>query len=256
MDIEKIYDIAALRIIVPKTNDCYTVLGIIHNLWRPMPGRIKDYIAVPKPNGYKGIHTTIFTGHGGLIEIQIRTEKMHREAEYGIASHILYKNIENEDGSSISWAKRLLSFNKEQSALIEDGQADSEKIVIPDWVKKMAYYLDPQSENLISQIKKDFSEQRIFVFTPKGDAIDLPTGSSPIDFAYAIHSDIGDHISGAKVHGKLASLNTPLRNGDIVEILINKKNKPKRKWLDWVKTSEAERHIKGTLNKLKKEGSI
>ncbi|MFC1801990.1 RelA/SpoT family protein [Patescibacteria group bacterium] len=242
MDIDKIYDIAALRIIVPKTSDCYTVLGVIHEMWRPMPGRIKDYIAFPKPNGYKSIHTTIFTGNGGLIEIQIRTEKMHREAEYGVASHVLYKDDQSKNSlSRISpeWIKAFLSKDK----------ISEEKAEAPDWMKKMVSNLDIRSDNFIKQFKKDFSEHRIFVFTPDGDVIDLPTDSSPIDFAYTIHSDIGNHISGAKIHGKLASLDTKLQNGDIVEIMTNKKNNPKKKWLDWVKTSEAERHIKNTLRK-------
>ena len=170
-DVEKIYDVLALRITVKDIADCYKVLGIIHGAWRPLPGRIKDYIATPKLNGYRSIHTTIFTGDGGIIEVQIRTEEMHKEAEYGVTSHVSYK----------------------------------EKYV-PDWVKKLMEYQKSSGDKFIHEVKTDFFEERIFVFTPKGDVIDLPLDSSVIDFAYNIHSDIGDHISGAKINGKFVSI--------------------------------------------------
>lgn len=249
-DVNKIYDILALRIIVPTISDCYKALGIIHSFRRPMPGRIKDYIAFPKPNGYQSLHTTIFTRFGNVIEIQLRTAEMHRKAEYGIASHLLYKSSKTNNGGNHSyniWIKKILpNIHK----LDKD---EGKEILTPDspsWIKKM---VDSQNsihaKEFIEELKKDFFEHRIFIFTPKGDVIDLPIDSNPIDFAFAIHSDIGNHMSGAKVHGKLVSLDTKLKNGDIVEIIINKKITPTNKWLNIAKTAEAKRHIKSCLKK-------
>jgi GTP diphosphokinase / guanosine-3',5'-bis(diphosphate) 3'-diphosphatase len=206
-DIEKIYDVLAMRLTVEKTEDCYRALGIIHNTWKPLPGRIKDYIAFPKLNGYQSLHTTIFTGDGDLVEIQIRTEKMHQEAEYGVASHALYK------------------------------AGDKNKKQIAPWIESML----PHSVN---EIKKDFLSERIFIFTPKGDVVDLPIGSSVIDFAYAIHSDLGNKMSGAKINGKFSSISTVLKGGEIVEIIINKNTHPTTKWLEYVKTSFAKKNIR------------
>jgi len=221
-DINKVYDIVALRVIVKSVEDCYRALGLVHRLWRPLPGRIKDYIALPKPNGYQGLHTTIFTGDGGIVEIQIRTKEMHRDAEYGVASHIFYKEKkENVNGGGLGWVNELL-----------------------EWQKNVSH-----SGEFMDHLKMDFFKFRVFVFTPEGDVIDLPDESSPVDFAYAIHSDIGDHIAGARVNGKLVPLNTPLKNGDIVEIETKKSAAPKSKWLDYAKTSVARRHIKNYLDK-------
>lgn len=209
-DIEIIYDALAMRIIVEKTEDCYKALGIIHAAWKPLPGRIKDYIAFPKPNGYQSLHTIVFTGDGDLVEVQIRTEEMHEEAEYGVASHSLYKAGEK---------------NKKQ---------------IAPWIEAMI----PHS---VGEIKKDFLSERIFVFTPKGDVVDLPIGSSAIDFAYAIHSDLGNKMSGAKINGKFSSISTILKGGEIVEIITSKNAHPNRKWLEYVKTSFAKKHIRGFI---------
>jgi len=250
-DVNKIYDILALRIIVPTTNDCYKSLGIIHSFRRPMPGRIKDYIAFPKPNGYQSLHTTIFTRFGNVVEIQLRTAEMHEKAEYGIASHLLYKihKTKNQNSNSYNmWIKKILpnihKLNKEEQ---------KEKILTPDtpvWIKKIVDGQDGiHAKEFIEELKKDFFEHRIFIFTPKGDVIDLPIDSNPIDFAFAIHSDIGNHMSGAKVHGKLVSLDTKLKNGDIVEIITTKKIAPTNKWLNIAKTAEAKRHIKSCLKK-------
>ncbi|MBI5401003.1 MAG: bifunctional (p)ppGpp synthetase/guanosine-3',5'-bis(diphosphate) 3'-pyrophosphohydrolase [Candidatus Yonathbacteria bacterium] len=224
MDPDKVYDILAIRVIVKTVEDCYRALGIIHKHWRPVAGRIKDYIATPKHNGYKSLHTTIFRGDGGIIEIQIRTEEMHAEAQYGIASHLAYKekgrpksDIEN----NIAWAKELTK-----------------------WQKEVA-----KTDDFMEHLHMDFFKNRVFVFTPKGDVIDLPEESSPIDFGYAIHSRIGDHLSGAKINGKLASIDTKLKNGDIVEIETKENATPKRKWLDYAKTTLAKRHIRGYLEK-------
>lgn len=209
-DIESIYDMLAMRIIVDKTEDCYRALGIIHAVWKPLPGRIKDYIAFPKLNGYQSMHTTVFTGDGDLVEIQIRTEEMHDEAEYGVAAHSLYKAGEKNKKQITPWLEALTSRS-------------------------------------MDEIKKDFLSERIFIFTPKGDVVDLPSGSSAIDFAYAIHSDIGDKMSGAKINGKFCSMGTILKSGEIVEIITSKNAKPNRKWLDNVKTSFAKRHIKNFI---------
>lgn len=226
MDVEKIYDIMALRVIVNTIEECYRVLGIVHSLWNPLPGRIKDYIAVPKPNGYRSIHTTVFTGlDEGIAEIQIRTKEMHAEAAYGVAAHFAYKEQGDkkaqDDKSKFKWVEELKELNRS-----------------PDDPKK---FLD--------HLKMDFFHDRIFVFTPKGDVIDLPEDSSPLDFAYSIHSDIGDHTSGAKVNGKMSPLFSPLKNGDMVEIIAKKDARPSNKWLEYVKTSMAKKHIKSHLEK-------
>lgn len=225
MDMDKIYDIMALRVILNSVEDCYRVLGIIHALYKPLPGRIKDYIALPKSNGYQSIHSTIFNGNGGIIEIQIRTVEMHGRAEYGIASHFAYKEkstkAKNPEDESFVWTNKL----KE----LEDATIDHSK------------------ENLLSELKKDFFTNRIFIFTPKGAVIDLPEDSSPIDFAYAIHSEVGSTCSAAKVNGKMVALSHKLKSGDIVEITTNKNAKPASKWLEYVKSSMARKHISAYL---------
>ncbi|MBU4480476.1 HD domain-containing protein [Patescibacteria group bacterium] len=247
-NIEKIYDITALRVITKSVADCYKVLGIIHSIWNPLPGRLKDYIALPKPNGYQSIHTTIFTGDGGIVEIQIRTQEMHEMAEMGVASHLSYKGNKSKDVlSQIAWIRDLLikkDFQQEQ----DKNKAPSE--TSPEWIRTLGDECTKnkkKDESFIEDLKTDFFEYRVFVFTPNGDVIDLPSDSSPIDFAYAIHGDIGNHISGAKINGKLASLDTPLKNGDIVEIITKRSSKPTRKWLAMIKTSEARRSIKIAL---------
>ncbi len=248
-EIEKIYDITALRIITNSIADCYKALGIIHSIWKPLPGRLKDYIALPKPNDYQSIHTTIFTGDGGIVEIQIRTKEMHEIAEMGIASHLSYKGEKSKDVlSQIAWIKNLLLKNAQPKQ--EECKPLSE--TSPEWIKTLGNECTDnkrKDENFIEDLKTDFFEYRVFVFTPNGDVIDLPSDSSPVDFAYAIHSDIGNHMSGAKINGKLASLDTKLKNGDIVEITTKQSSKPTRKWLSLIKTSEARRNIKSTLKK-------
>lgn len=252
-NIEKIYDISALRIILSDVDTCYRVLGLIHGIWRPLPGRIKDYIAFPKPNGYQALHTTIFTGYGNVVEIQIKTKKMHLEAEYGVASHISYKeDKKNKIGSNLLWVKRLLPFREK----FDENKSNQEISYddIPSWIKELVDY-QSKKENKVSfeeEIKDDFFQQRIFVFTPKGDVIDLPIGSSPIDFAYAIHSEVGNHTNGVKVNGKLTSLDKELKNGDIVQIITNKNSKPSQKWLEYARTTVAKKHIKSTLQEMRK----
>jgi len=225
MDIEKIYDIVALRIIVLNVEECYQVLGIIHSMWSPLPGRIKDYIATPKPNGYRSIHTTIFTGSGGVAEIQIKTKEMHTESIYGIAAHFAYKEYDkkkkNNEQLKFKWIEDLKNLN----------------------------YSPDEPKKFIEQLKTDFFNDRIFIFTPKGDVVDLPEASSPIDFAYEIHSDIGNHIAGVKINGKMSQIFSKLKNGDIVEIIKNKNSNPSSKWLEHIKTTIARKHIRSYLEK-------
>jgi GTP pyrophosphokinase len=262
-DMDQVFDYLALRVVVESVEQCYQVLGIVHDLWRPMPKRMKDYIAFPKPNGYRSIHTTVITPNRNIIEVQIRTEAMHRGAEFGIASHFTYKANElgqkENPETSRSWFSVLIpslfrpfSWRSKRPATnthtpIFEGK--NHKAKIPQWIQEIAeaHTGEDSSREFFDHLKDDFFSYRIFVFTPKGDVIDLPVGASPIDFAYAIHSDIGDFTSGAKVNNKLVGLDTELKNGDIVEILTGKNNKPTRKWLDFAKTSLARRRIRSTL---------
>lgn len=246
MVIESIHDVAALRVIVPAVEDCYKVLGIIHSTWRPLPGRVKDYIAFEKPNGYRSIHTDIFTGGGGIVEMQIRTFDMHRDAEYGIANHISYKagSTKKPSNTNLLWLRQLLPnrFSREKDET-EQWERD-----VPEWIKNLHKYQEEEfGQEFLDNLKNDFVKHRIFVFTPKGEVVDLPIDSTPIDFAYSIHSDIGDKASGAKINGKMSALSTPLKNGDRVEIITSKNAKPGRKWLEFVKTTLAKRHIRSSL---------
>ncbi len=218
--VERIYDLFAIRIIVPTIGDCYRVLGVVHSTWRPIPGRVKDYIAYPKPNGYRSIHTAVTTPRGLTIEIQIRTHEMHRESQFGSVSHLSYKH------GQVKWLAELSQTLQE-----------SDTAHIPEI------------------LKQDYLAERIFTFTPAGDAIDLPTGATPVDFAYAIHSDLGDRATGALVNGKLVTLETELMNGDHVEIKTRKDGAPNRKWLAFVKTAGARKHIRNTLGLQKKPRS-
>ena len=260
MDADKIYDISALRIIVPTVADCYQVLGIIHGSYRPLPGRIKDYIAFPKPNDYQSIHTTVFTGDGDIMEVQIRTEEMHRGSEYGIASHITYKEYprfkkgEGESAAGIfAWILKLLPKAVNFGRPKEDAKPPSKISYegVPSWIKELAEYQEKSvgEKEFMENLKSDFFEHRIFVFTPKGDVVDLPIDSSPIDFAYAIHSDIGDRMCGAKVNGKLVSLDTALKNGDIIEIQTKNICAPTAKWMEVAKTAVAKKKIRAILDK-------
>jgi guanosine-3',5'-bis(diphosphate) 3'-pyrophosphohydrolase len=237
-DIEKIYDILALRIFTENVADCYKILGVIHSKWRPLPGRIKDYIAMPKLNGYQSIHTTVFTGDGAIVEVQIRTHEMHRQAEYGIASYLSYKDTKNNENKQMTWFSQFLPKLKTNIANT------------PNWIRDLAEETKTvtDGEEMLKEIKTDFFSERIFVFTPKGDVIDLPIGSSVVDFAYAIHSDIGNHISSIMVNNKIAPLHTELKNGDQVEVIIKKSAKPNRKWLDYAKTTIAKKFIRNALN--------
>lgn len=234
MDWYKIYDLVALRIIVPDIENCYATLGNIHKKWRPLFGRIKDYIAIPKPNGYQSLHTTIFCQGGKITEFQIRTPQMHEEAEYGIAAHWHYK----EKGLKAYIQQRILKQTpkKEIIKLIEE----------VTWVKQLREWQKEKCaspQEFLNSLKIDFLKDRIFVFTPQGDVIDLPEGATAIDFAYQIHTDIGHQCAGVKIDGKLSSLSKPLQNGQLIEVMVQKNKTPSRDWLRFVKTNQAKSNI-------------
>lgn len=222
-DINKIYDLIANRIIVNNISDCYAVLGLIHEQWKPLKGRIKDYISQPKPNGYQSLHTTVFGPEGRPIEFQIRTKEMHEEAEYGIAAHWHYDETFH-DGEKTKMGNKKLS-----------------------WVNELAKWKKNIEENksFLEDLKLDVFQNRIFVFTPQGDIIDLAEESTPVDFAYHIHTEIGNSCVGAMVNNHMASLGTKLKSGDMVEIISDKnRKKPSRDWLKFVKSNVAKNHIK------------
>lgn len=222
MNFDTIYDLVALRIIIKDIKDCYAALGIIHKHWRPLPGRIKDYIAFPKPNGYQSLHTTVLC-KGEIIEIQIRTPEMHEEAEYGVCAH---------------WAE------KEKISLTDQNKNFA-------WVKELNGWQEEisKSDAFFKGLRIDFFKHRIFALTPKGDVIDLPDGATAIDFAYHVHTDIGKHCVGAKVNGKMVALSSVLHNGDIVEISTDEKKWPSRDWLKFAKTNLACSHIQKEIRK-------
>lgn len=258
-NLEKIHDLLALRIIVSNLNDCYKALGIVHGTWRPLPGRIKDYIAFPKPNGYQSLHTTVFTGDGSFVEIQIRTEDMQKHSEYGIASHISYKegNKRGNEPESLAWINELLP-KQNFMEVVDNESVPSLRAKfedVPHWIKDLVKHHEKvgSHEEFQEDLKSDFFQFRIFVFTPLGDVVDLPKDSTPIDFAYSIHSDIGNHMSGAKVNGKLVSIDTALHGGDVVEIITKRSAKPSRKWMDSARTTMARRHIRATLQRENKK---
>jgi GTP pyrophosphokinase len=229
-DFDKIYDLVALRIITDNVENCYRILGIIHSMYRPMPNYIRDYIAAPKPNGYRSIHTSVFGPDGKVVEIQIRTAEMHQEAEFGVASHLHYteqkaSGASDEKLSGGTFAKKhqtdFLKRIKEWQSSVKDGT------------------------DFIEGLKFEFLDDRIYVFSPKGDIYDLPFGATPVDFAYEVHSRIGDICRGAKVNGKIVPLDQRLSTRDVVEIITDKNGAPKRGWLDFVKTTKAKQHIRG-----------
>lgn len=230
-DISKIYDLVALRIVTNSLEDCYAALGVLHSKYRPLPGRIKDYIAFPKPNGYRSIHTTVFGPEGRILEIQIRTSEMHQEAEYGIAAHWAYAEKGKPKAGYKVHSKQLEWVNQ-----------------LRDWQKEIG----GSPEEFMESLKIDFFKNRIFIFTPKGDVKDLPEGATPLDFAFLVHTDLGLSAMGAKVNGKMAKLSDELGNGDVVEILRAKKPHVSRDWLKIVKTSNARGKIRSYLNQHQK----
>lgn len=222
-DMSKVYDIVAMRVVVKDITDCYAVLGILHGLYTPLPGRIKDYIAQPKPNGYQSLHTTVFDESGSILEFQIRTQAMHEESEYGVAAHWRYKQGATREERNVEWMEELARIQKELSA--NDFMAH------------------------LNELKLDMFRDRIFVFTPKGDVIDLPEESTPIDMAYAIHTEIGNKVAQAKINGEIASLDRALKSGDMCELIIDKNRKmPNKDWLKFVKTRHAKSKIRSALH--------
>jgi GTP pyrophosphokinase len=220
---DEINDVFALRVIVGSISDCYKVLGIIHSIWKPKAGRFKDYVALPKPNGYRSLHTTVFGPEGKSVEFQIRTEEMNDEALYGIAAHWHYKRkFSDEYRQQPKWVEEILEIQRQIS----------------------------NTKDFIKNIKLDVFQHRIFVLSPKGDAFELPEGATPIDFAYAVHTDIGNKAVAAKVNEKIATLDQELKNGDMVEIIIEKNKKgPSYSWVNFVKSKRAKEKIKQNSQK-------
>ena len=229
IEFNDLYDLTGLRILTTSLKDCYSVLGQVHSLWKPIPGRFKDYIAMPKPNLYQSLHTAVIGPEGERVEVQIRTETMHRVCEEGIAAHWQYKEGEKLKNKSmdqqLTWVRHLLETHKELK----------------------------NPKEFISSFKVDLFSNEVYVFTPEGRVIPLQRGSTPVDFAYAVHTDIGDHCAAAKVNGKIVSLQYELKNGDRVEIKTAKTQKPNRNWLSFVKTSKARGKVLRFINSVEKE---
>lgn len=239
-ELNEIYDLLAIRVLVDTVKDCYGTLGIVHSMWRPIPGRFKDYVAVPKSNMYQSLHTTVLSTGGQPLEIQIRTFEMHRISEYGIAAHWRYKESGGSKPASqsstdkgfdakLSWLRQLLEWHQDMN----------------------------DSRDFVNTVKMDIFADEVFVFTPRGDVIDLPVGSVPIDFAYRIHTDVGNRCVGAKVNGRIVPLDFKLSNGDIVEVITSKQSSgPSRDWLNIVGSSDTRNKIKGWFKKERREENI
>src|ERR1700757_1878522 len=228
--VEQVYDLYAMRIITRSVQDCYAVLGIIHNVWRPVPGRIKDFIAMPRPNFYQSLHTSVITEDGTPFEVQIRTEEMHKMAEEGIAAHWKYKDgaVSAQDEQRLAWLRQVVEWQRDVS--------------------------DPNE--FLSTLKVDLYPEEVYTFTPKGKVVVLPRESTPIDFAYAVHTEVGHSCVGARVNGRMVPLRHKLHSGDIVEILTQPGHKPSRDWLAVVKSSRARNKIKHWLNVHQRERAI
>ena len=232
-DFNEIYDLLAVRVIVPTVKDCYAVLGAVHTKWKPMPGRFKDYIAMPKANGYQSLHTTIIGPGGKPLEIQIRTEEMHKVAEYGVAAHWAYKRgnfqgVDEKDGGALDIGREILELQKDSS----------------------------DADEFMEAVHSDIFADKVYVFTPKGEVYELSKGSVTLDFAYAIHTQVGDHAIGAKVNDKLVPLDYKLKNGDVVDILTQSNARPSRDWAEMVKTSRAKNKIRRYFRDVDREESL
>jgi GTP pyrophosphokinase len=228
--VDQTYDLYAVRIITQSVNDCYAVLGIIHNMWRPVPGRIKDFIAMPRPNLYQSLHTTVIEEGGNAFEVQIRTEEMHRMAEEGIAAHYKYKDgpISARDEQRLAWLRQLVEWQRDVN--------------------------DP--DEFLSTLKIDLYPEEVYTFTPKGKVVTLPRDSTPIDFAYTVHTEVGHQCTGARVNGRMVPIRHKLRSGDIVEIITQPGHQPSRDWLSIVKSSRAKQKIRHWLNVHQRERAI
>lgn len=229
-DLTQIYDVLAVRVIVKTVAECYGVLGTVHSLWVPVPGRFKDYIAMPKQNMYQSIHTTIISPNGKPLEVQIRTEEMHQVAEYGIAAHWQYKEgmSKGKQDQKLNWLRQML-----------------------DWQKEVK-----DADEFMASMKYDLEYELVYVFTPKGDVYELPRGSVPLDFAYRVHTEVGHKAIGARCNGKMVTFDYVLRNGDIMEIITSKSGKPSRDWLKVVKTPQAKNKIRSWFRKEQRDTSI
>ena len=233
-DFSEIYDLIAVRLIVPSVKDCYSALGAVHTIWHPMPGRFKDYIAMPKYNMYQSLHTTVIGPAGRPLEVQIRTEEMHQKSEFGVAAHWLYKEGARKGKGSGAFEEQLA------------------------WLRQMVDWSDEtqDSREFLKDLKVDLDEQEVYVFTPKGEAKSLRAGSTPVDFAYAIHTEVGNHCVGAKVNGRIVPLTYELRMGDRVEILTQKSATPSRGWLNIVKTPSARSKIRNYFSKVTRSDDL
>jgi GTP diphosphokinase / guanosine-3',5'-bis(diphosphate) 3'-diphosphatase len=230
IEFEQVFDILAFRILVDERAQCYEALGLVHNLWKPIPGRFKDYIAIAKPNGYQSLHTSVIGPYQERIEIQIRTHDMHKVAEEGIAAHWLYKEgkaVPDKDDQKFAWLHQLMEEHQDHEDPVE----------------------------FLESVKIDLFHDEVYVFTPNGDVLSFPKGATPVDFAYAIHSEIGQRCSGAKVNGQMVPLKHQLKNGDIIEILTHKNQRPNKDWLSFVKTGRARTKIRNAVRKEQRERS-
>lgn len=231
LTLDQVYDVIAFRVLVGTIKDCYAVLGLVHSIWKPVPGRFKDYISMPKANMYQSLHTTVIGPDGERVEIQIRTMEMHKMAEFGVASHWRYKEdgkLNDKDAERFSWLRQIL-----------------------DWQEELK---DPRE--FMASLRFDLFEDEVYVFTPRGQVKELPEGATPVDFAYHIHSEVGDRCSGARVNGKLVPLSTKLKNGDTVEIITDPHRHPSRDWLKFVKTAKARTRIKHWIRNEERQQSI
>lgn len=237
LNLDEVFDLIAFRVVLESIKDCYAVLGLVHSIWKPVPGRFKDYISTPKQNMYQSLHTTVVGPDGERIEIQIRTEEMHRVAEYGVAAHWQYKEAnkgQRKRGPSERDAERFTWLHQ-----------------IMDWQRELS---DPRE--FMASLRFDLFQDEVYVFTPAGDIKELPDGATAVDFAYAIHTQVGDHCSGAKVNGRIVPLSTAMKNGDQVEVLTDKKRVPSRDWLKFVKTAKARTRIKHYIRTEERARSI
>ena len=234
LTLDQVYDLIAFRVVVDSIKDCYEVLGLVHSIWKPVPGRFKDYISTPKANMYQSLHTTVIGPDGERIEIQLRTEEMHRVAEYGVAAHWQYKEkgkdsrANSKDAERFAWLRQIM-----------------------DWQRELS---DPRE--FMASLRFDLFQDEVYVFTPQGDVKELPEGATPVDFAYAIHTEVGDHCAGARVNGRLMPLDSSLKNGDRVEIITDKNRQPSRDWLKFVKTAKARTRVKYYIRTEERDRSI